>query len=382
MITSTRSLVRLLVLASVLGAPLLPAHAQDQKPVQQSSADKLKQRQALDASFKSLEEELKAALPEYTKLLQEANKQGLPREKWPRSPVNDFYERFESLALQDQPDSLRWCIGIMSSLDLPMDARLSKKDALYKRYVAACVDAQFTPDIVTFLLAEATPEGLGIEKAAGFLDQIAKGASKTEVRATAMWTKSKVYQKSAKPEFKELAIKSAKDLLTVYPKCTEAAEARAVLFQLENLQVGMTVPDVTTSDVDGNAFKLSDTRGKVTVLLFFGFTHRMTPSLLPAYKELAAGVKDKPFAIVGVTDDEKKDDFKKAVADAGIDWKLSWQGGRSGPWWTEWGVMRVPTVYVIDDLGVIRHVNPEFKSLKKIVDDLIAEIDARKKAPK
>ena len=103
--------------------------------------------------------------------------------------------------------------------------------------------------------------------------------------------------------------------------------------------------------------------------------------MLAAYKELAAGMKDKPFTIIGVADDEKKEDFKKGIADAGIDWKMSWQSGR-GPWFSEWGVARVPTVYVLDDKGVIRHVNPEFRSLKKIADDLFAEIEARKKEPK
>lgn len=375
-------LVRLLVLAFVLGAPLLPARAQDQRPPQPSAEEKLKQRQALDATFKSLEEELKAALPEYSKAMTEAQKAGLPREKWPKSPVNDFYDRFESLALQDQPDALRWCIGVMGTLDATIDSKISKKDALFKRYVAACVDAPFTTDIITFLRNEASPEGIGIERAAGLLDQISKTASKTDVRATAMWTKVEVYQRSAKPEYKELAIKSCKDLLAVYPKCTEAVQARATLFNLEHLQIGMVVPEVVTSDVDGNPFKLSDTRGKVTLILFFGFTHRMTPQMLAAYKDLAAGMKDKPLAVIGVTDDEKKEDFKKSLADAGVDWKMSWQGGRTGPWWTEWGVMRVPTVYVLDDQGVIRHVNPEFKSLKKIIDELHAEMDARKKAPK
>jgi peroxiredoxin len=373
---------RVLALVAFLCVPLLPARAEDPRPPQQSAAEKIKQRQQLDESFKSLEEELKAALPEYTKLLQEAQKKGVPRDQWPKSPVNDFYARFESLALQDQPDSLRWCLGVMSSLDVTIDERVSKKDALYKRYVASSVDTQFTGDVITFLLAEASPEGLGVDRAAALLDQISKTASKADIRAQAAWTKGQAYSRSAKPEHKELAIATYKALITAYPKSTEASQARTVLFQLEHLQVGMVAPEVTTSDLDGNAFKLSDSRGKITVILFFGTAHRMTPQMLTAYKELAAGLKDKPFTIIGVPDDEKKDDLKKTLTDAGVDWKMSWQGGRTGPWISEWGVARIPTVYVLDDKGVIRHVNPEFRAMKKLVDDLFAEIEARKKEPK
>jgi hypothetical protein len=42
-------------------------------------------------------------------------------------------------------------------------------------------------------------------------------------------------------------------------------------FQKERLQIGMEVPDIVGEDVDGVAFKLSDYRGKVVVLDFWGF---------------------------------------------------------------------------------------------------------------
>ena len=42
------------------------------------------------------------------------------------------------------------------------------------------------------------------------------------------------------------------------------------LFELRNLQVGMVAPDIEGEDLDGVAFKLSDYRGKVVVLDFWG----------------------------------------------------------------------------------------------------------------
>ena len=42
-------------------------------------------------------------------------------------------------------------------------------------------------------------------------------------------------------------------------------------FKKERLQIGMTAPDIEGEDIDGVAFKLSDYRGKVVVLDFWGF---------------------------------------------------------------------------------------------------------------
>ena len=47
--------------------------------------------------------------------------------------------------------------------------------------------------------------------------------------------------------------------------------ADAQLFELRHLQVGKVAPDIVGNDVDGVAFKLSDYRGKVVVLDFWGF---------------------------------------------------------------------------------------------------------------
>ncbi|MCK5942658.1 MAG: redoxin domain-containing protein [Planctomycetes bacterium] len=44
----------------------------------------------------------------------------------------------------------------------------------------------------------------------------------------------------------------------------------APTFRKERLQVGMVAPDIAGEDLDGKPFKLSDYRGKVVVLDFWG----------------------------------------------------------------------------------------------------------------
>jgi hypothetical protein len=56
-----------------------------------------------------------------------------------------------------------------------------------------------------------------------------------------------------------------------YPDSDYAAGARGFLFELDHLQVGMVAPDIEATDQDGATFKLSDYRGKVVLLVFWGF---------------------------------------------------------------------------------------------------------------
>ena len=62
-----------------------------------------------------------------------------------------------------------------------------------------------------------------------------------------------------------------REVSTRWPGSDEAKRATGKLFRYENLVVGKRVPDFEAVDVDGNAFKLSDYEGKVTVVDFWGF---------------------------------------------------------------------------------------------------------------
>jgi hypothetical protein len=64
------------------------------------------------------------------------------------------------------------------------------------------------------------------------------------------------------------AIKDFGDVIYLDSKLSEVAEAAQ--FSLKYLQVGLVVPDVDGPDMDGKSFKLSDYRGKVVLLDFWG----------------------------------------------------------------------------------------------------------------
>jgi hypothetical protein len=76
------------------------------------------------------------------------------------------------------------------------------------------------------------------------------------------------------PDAEKLATAAEKQLETVIKEFGTLAgigeRAKADLFELRNLRVGKVAPDIAGEDLDGVKFKLSDYRGKVVALDFWG----------------------------------------------------------------------------------------------------------------
>ena len=51
---------------------------------------------------------------------------------------------------------------------------------------------------------------------------------------------------------------------------TIGAKLEGIKFERERLQIGMKVPDIEGEDIDGTEFKLSDYKGKVVMIDFWG----------------------------------------------------------------------------------------------------------------
>ena len=60
------------------------------------------------------------------------------------------------------------------------------------------------------------------------------------------------------------------DVIEKYGTKEQKQTAKGELFEMHNLAVGKVAPEITGEDVDGKKFKLSDYRGKVVVLDFWG----------------------------------------------------------------------------------------------------------------
>ena len=109
------------------------------------------------------------------------------------------------------------------------------------------------------------------------LERVVKQSPHHDVRGRAAFSLAMLYKKQVEDgdgkleEFKRLMKVVVDDYGDVpYYRGVLKDKAGGELFELERLQIGMIAPDIEGEDLDGVAFKLSDYRGKVVVLDFWG----------------------------------------------------------------------------------------------------------------
>jgi thiol-disulfide isomerase/thioredoxin len=176
--------------------------------------------------------------------------------------------------------------------------------------------------------------------------------------------------------FAELAEKYGSE--TLFGRLTFGDVAASSIFEIRNLSVGKPAPDISGEDTDGVKFKLSDYRGKVVVLSFWGSWCGPCMALVPYERELVDRLGGKPFALIGVNSDADKAKLRAAMDEAKITWRSFWCGekGPEGDIPSAWNVTGWPTVYVLDHKGVIRAKQVTGKALDRVVDKLVGEVDA------
>src|SRR5262249_858030 len=115
----------------------------------------------------------------------------------------------------------------------------------------------------------------------------------------------------------------------------EAAEGQ--LFELKYLSVGSVAPEIVGEGLAGKPLKLSDFRGKIVLLEFWGTWCGPCMAEVPKYQQVLARLEGKPFAIVGVDKDKDREAVKKIMAEKGMNWACFFDG-ETTPITNQWNV--------------------------------------------
>jgi RNA polymerase sigma factor (sigma-70 family) len=155
---------------------------------------------------------------------------------------------------------------------------------------------------------------------------------------------------------------------------TMGDDARRELFKLRDLAIGKPAPETEGLDVDGKPMKLSDFRGKVVVLTFSaGWSHG---GKYPLERGLVERLKGVSFALLSVNVEPDKQALLNSIKDGEVTWRCLWEPGEDGPNRRRWRVREIPSVFVIDQRGIIRAKEDEGKALEAVVGKLIKEQDS------
>ncbi len=142
--------------------------------------------------------------------------------------------------------------------------------------------------------------------------------------------------------------------------------------QVKSTSVGFVAQDFTLNDLNDKPISLLSYRGKYVLVDFWaswcGPCRAENPNVVAAYNEF----KDKGFDILGVSLDEQKDKWVKAVEKDQLAWiQVSDLKGWSNEVAMKYGVRSIPSNFLLDKEGKIIAKNLRGKDLKAKLSELL-----------
>ena len=129
---------------------------------------------------------------------------------------------------------------------------------------------------------------------------------------------------------------------------------------VEGIEVGNTAPDFDGNTTDGGQIKLSDYRGQVVVLDFWGSWCEPCQNSMPHLDDLVTQYGDQGLVAIIVSTDVYEEDTIDFLATNGFTQFISvWEpGGKHGnPIDLKYDVTFYPTTFILDRQGVIRWIS-------------------------
>lgn len=145
-----------------------------------------------------------------------------------------------------------------------------------------------------------------------------------------------------------------------------------IIQQLENVEIGKVAPEFSLPDTAGVSVSLSDYRGKYVLLDFWASwcppCRKENPNVVNAYQQY----KDKNFTVLGISLDQDKDKWLKAIQDD----NLTWGHVSDLKYWDSeipalYGVRGIPANVLLDPNGVIIAKNLKGEALQEKLKEIL-----------
>jgi hypothetical protein len=250
----TALLLMALVSPPATAAPLPePALLAQEKP---SPAD------PLDAEYDKLMQEAQTALSTY----QEKKKADPKTPPWQAG----MWDKFEALSNKGHGRSLLWLAQNAQHKYEGKKEALAKKLELYGQLIEKHGSSAWSDAIVPAITRE--KKYFGMAEMDKLLTQLKTSSKNPEAQAAALDALSTVLtgtsagesERKRAAEYKDELVKNFQDTKIV-------SRINAKDFREKSLAIGKPVPDFSAKDIEGADFKLSDYKGKVVLLDFWGF---------------------------------------------------------------------------------------------------------------
>ena len=353
--------MRLLCAAALsLSVGLWVAFAQDKKPAEPKSdrAAKLADlKKKFETTYKELEERFAKAEP--------VDKRGIQAEM--REEVLLTAGKVIAVAEGDPKDETGFDAA---AFILQSAGRVGASGPDVEKALAIINEHHVTNAKVKGVLIPAMQMGAAGEK---LLKAVSEKATDKEAKGTALFLRGYVKAQAIDDEEDEaklaLMVKEATGLLEEAAKVSPdtlignskqtigkfAASEIEGLKAVTSLGVGKAAPEVESVLLDGKKVKLSDYKGKVVLLDIWATWCPPCRAMIPHEREMVEKNKDKPFVLISVSADDKKETLEKFLEKEKMPWVHWWDNGPESKVLKSYRVKAFPTLYLIDHTGTIKH---------------------------
>ncbi len=129
-------------------------------------------------------------------------------------------------------------------------------------------------------------------------------------------------------------------------------KATKSLHALEHLTIGSAAPGIVGKDLHGRPLDLAAYRGRVVMLSFWFTGCGPCMGMVPQEQRLVKKYDGSRFALLSICGDESIETANKTAVEHKMDWPC-WFDGSNGPIARNWNVLGWPTIYILNEQGVI-----------------------------
>jgi len=130
-------------------------------------------------------------------------------------------------------------------------------------------------------------------------------------------------------------------------------------------RTGDFAPDISLTNADGNTVKLSSLKGKIVLIDFWASWCMPCRAAIRELKPVYNKYSSKGFEIYGISVDEDRSDWKRAIAQDKSNWlHVNDNRGARSTLMNEWRIYQIPTSFLLDEQGKVVAVDPRKKEIE------------------
>ncbi len=176
-----------------------------------------------------------------------------------------------------------------------------------------------------------------------------------------------------------LRMTDLEEMETIYSKLDENERASQVgevyysmIYGIKKIDVNSIAPDFTLPDKDGKKYSLHSLDGKLKLIDFWaswcGPCRKENPNMIALFNDF----KDKGLLIVGVSLDDNKKSWLKAVDEDGLEWlQLLSNEGNGNSVVNNYNIDAIPAIFILDSNNKIVAKNLRGEKLRDFVSNYL-----------